>query len=73
MLNAVRTYLLVLGILAAMSGLVGVVGLIWFFGFRLLVGRYPGRHTGEHGWSVCPNCGTAFTEGPFCPECGESG
>jgi hypothetical protein len=33
----------------------------------------PDRESPEHGWIVCNNCRTAFSEGVFCPECGSEG
>jgi|SRR5215471_17758975 len=33
----------------------------------------PGEQTPEHGWTICNECGTAFSEGVFCPKCGGEG
>jgi hypothetical protein len=47
-----------------------VVAWLCWVAVGMLIARLD-RATGtpEHGWTICDNCGAAFEEGPFCPEC----
>ncbi len=56
---------------------VSVVGLIatwlcWAALVSMLAYFRPGDETPEH-WTICNDCGTAFSEGVFCQKCGGEG